>query len=103
MNENKIIELVTIVCQLSKDFMEEEELHSQDTRIILKSKNSKKFKTKLLFECLMGSLSYQGIGDMVVNSYREMHGDVTYFQIARRLKQARREYHGKLCARLQSL
>ena len=102
MNENKIVKIVTIVCQLSKDFLEEEELHSQDTRRILKSENSKKFKTKLLFECLMGSLSYQGIGDMVVNSYREMHGDVTYFQIARRLKQARREYHGKLCARLQS-
>ena len=91
MDENKIVKIVTIVCQLSKDFMEQEELHSWESMRILRSKNSKKFKTKLLFECLMGALSYQGIGDSVVNSYRAEHGDISYFQIARRLKKARRE------------
>ena len=102
MNENKIVKIVTIVCQLSKDFMEQEELHSWESMGILRSEKSKKAKTKLLYECLMGALSYQGIGDMVVNSYRAEHGDVSYFQIARRLKKARRESHGKLCARLRS-
>ena len=101
MNQEKSIELISRICHLSKDFLKDEEVYSEDIREILRSDKGNKFKTKLLFKELMKALSLQGIGDEVVNSYRRAHGDIIYFQIANRLNRQRKR-HRLLCSKLRS-
>ena len=101
MNQEKSIELISTICHLSKDFLKDEEVYSEDIREILGSDKPGKFKTKLLFKELMKALSLQGIGDEVVNSYRRAHGDITYFQISNRLNKQRKR-HRLLCSKLRS-
>ena len=101
MNEEKSIRLISRICQLSKNFLTQEEFNSEEIREILQSDKTNKFKTKLLFKELMKALSLQGIGDEVVNSYRRAHGDITYFQISNRLNKQRKR-HRLLCSRLRS-
>ena len=101
MNQEKSIELISRICQLSKHFLTQEEFNSEDIREILQSDKPGKFKTKLLFKELMKALSLQGIGDEIVNSYRRAHGDITYFQISNRLNKQRKR-HRLFCSRLRS-
>ena len=100
--EDRIIRLVTRVCQLSKDAVETELENSSWVRELLRLDVSNKVKTRYLFEPLMVALSFQGIGDDIVLGYIETHGAISYFEIARRLKRYKRKYK-RLCARLERL
>jgi len=99
--ETRIIKLVSKVCELNKDSVQQQLDYSAEVRAILRSKGDNRAKTRLLFTDLMWALSYQGIGDQVVDSYTEEHGAITYFQIARRLGSHKRRY-GPLCSKLKT-
>ena len=99
--EARIIELVSKVCEMNKDSVQQQLEYSAEVRTILRSRTDNRTKTRLLFTDLMWTLSYQGIGDQVVDSYMEGHGAITYFQIARRLNTQRKRY-GPLCSKLKA-
>lgn len=100
MTEEKIIELVSRVCELSTDVVADALEETAWPREILRADTSNRIKTRLLFEPLMECFSYQGIGNGIVTGYIEEHGTVSYFQIARKLKGHQKKYL-KLCSKLK--
>jgi hypothetical protein len=97
--EDRIKTLILKVCDLNW----EETVRGLDGQTefleILQGPGNQKAKTRRLYRPLMTSLSYQGIGDLIVYNYLEEHGEISYHQISRRLGQARKDH--SLCQRLQ--
>lgn len=95
----QIIELMKMVCGLSRDVFEKE-IRSTIARI-LRRKISNHEKVKFLLSPMLEMLSYQGTADSAADSYMENHGVVTFDQIALQLALARRR--GKMpCPKLES-
>jgi hypothetical protein len=99
--EARLIALVCKVCDMNRDSVQRDLGYAADVRIILRRKIDNRAKTRLVFEHVMAQLSYQAIADRIIENYREEHGDITYFQIARRLAAQTRRY-GRSCHKLKS-
>jgi hypothetical protein len=100
LKEKTILELISRVCDLNRDSVQDELDNSSEVRKILKSNISNQRKTQFLFRPLMEVLSFQGIGDSVVLSYMEKHGSITFFDILKGIYQQRKK-HGSLCEKLE--
>ena len=94
--EARLIALVCKVCDMNRDSVQRDLGYAADVRIILRRKIDNRAKTRLVFEHVMVQFSYQGIADAIADKYREEHGNITYFDIARALALQ----WGQLCPKL---
>lgn len=99
--EKDLIELVTKVCEINKDWLREDHSYSKTMAKILTSDLDNRAKTRDLFRSFMGHFSLQGISDKIVAEFRAKHGAITYLQISRRIN-TQRKNHPNLCGKLKS-
>lgn len=95
----RIIELVSKVCELSKDVLEKPP--SSAMAKILRRQISNIEKTRLLFRLFVADFSYQATSDQAVDRFRERNGDVTFQQVALQMEIARRN-RSSFCPKLES-
>ena len=97
LKETQFIKLVSKICELNPTTIEE---FSSDLLEIVCSGKNNRLMSRLLFKPLMGALSFQGISDAVAIGYMDTHGRVSYFNIQREIRQAKRK--GPICEKLES-
>ena len=85
LREIQMIKFITHICKLNASFEDNISSGTSELRKELWKNSNANQKSRYIYKFLMQSFSFQGISDRAAITYRNEHGDITFFQINKKL------------------
>ena len=92
-------EFIERICKLNSSFEDDISIATSELRRELWKTNNHNQKSRYIYKFLMQCFSFQGISDRAAITYRDEHGDITFFQINKKLSEYKN--FSKKCSKLK--